>query len=389
MSRYHAYLKKAVSYLENYQGDQPFSLYCKQLFAADRKMGATDRRLIRQYCYAYFRIGPAFPSLSLADQVVAAVYLLSDKLDPLVSTHKPEWAALFTENLEERLQTFPVPFHWDSFLVDAPLFSTGIELKNWLRAQWIQPDVFIRLRPGKEKKVWEQIDKMNLPAQSIATSCVSFPSSTNLDLIQELNRDFVIQDFSSQQIGQFFEFMPRTSVKKVWDSCAASGGKSLLAVDCLPAIQLTVSDIRSSMLIQLKNRFKQAGVSSFTWQELNLEKENAVPASFLFDLVIADVPCTGSGTWGRTPEQRLFYTAAKLNEYVAKQKRILNNLHAAVKPGGYFLYCTCSVFQQENEAQINWFAQQFGFAIMKMQLFNGSVQKADSLFAALLQKANN
>lgn len=224
MSRYYAYLKKAVSYLENYQGDQPFSLYCKQQFALDRKMGSTDRRVVRHYCYSYFRIGPAFPTLSLADKVIAAVYLLSNELDPLVSLDKPEWATLFSSNLQERFDSFPLKVGWTALFSASPAFSIGIDLQTWLRAQWIQPDVFIRLRPGKEKLVWDQINKAGLTAHSISRSCVSFSAATNLDAINGLNKNFVVQDYSSQQIAQLLDLLPSSSVKKVWDCCAASGG---------------------------------------------------------------------------------------------------------------------------------------------------------------------
>lgn len=165
-------------------------------------------------------------------------------------------------------------------------------------------------------------------------------------------------------------------------------GKSLLAVDYLSEIHLIVSDIRLSILTQLKNRFKQAGVTNFQMQQLDLEKENGLPGSFLFDLVIADVPCTGSGTWGRTPEQRVFFSPDQLNYYATKQKRILDSLHHSVKLGGYILYCTCSVFQQENEEQVMVFAKKFGFEILKMQLFSGVNHQAGSMFGALLQKVN-
>ena len=84
-----------------------------------------------------------------------------------------------------------------------------------------------------------------------------------------------------------------------------------------------------------------------------------------------------------------YFTPDQLEQYVAKQKKILSHLTTTIKPGGYLLYCTCSVSEKENEQQITDFVASSGFKIVKMQLFNGMPQKADSLFGALLQKISN
>ena len=389
MSRYHAYLKKAVTYLENYKGEQPFSIYCKQLFAADRKMGSTDRRLIRHYCYSYFRVGAAFVHYSIEEKILASVFLLSTSPDPLVTSLKPDWSPFFSEDIEVRMRLFSATFNWSALFPYELNLSGNIELNDWLRSQLRQPDVFIRLRPGKEKIAKEHIGKLKLPVHSISPTCISFPAAVNLDLLPGLNRDYVIQDYSSQQIDQLLQLVPTNVISSCWDCCAASGGKSILIKDRFPAAQLTVSDIRASILNQLKNRLRDAAIATHQVVQLDLEKRGSVPSSFLFDLVVADVPCTGSGTWGRTPEERVYFTSDQLEQYVAKQKKILSHITTTIKPGGYLLYCTCSVFEKENEQQITEFVASSGFKVVKMQLFNGMPQKADSLFGALLQKISN
>jgi 16S rRNA C967 or C1407 C5-methylase (RsmB/RsmF family) len=57
-----------------------------------------------------------------------------------------------------------------------------------------------------------------------------------------------------------------------------------------------------------------------------------------------------------------------------------------VERGGYLLYCTCSAFEEENEAQVAWFSQTFDFTVEYSSVFNGMKHGSDTLYAALMQK---
>ncbi|MCA6456148.1 MAG: RsmB/NOP family class I SAM-dependent RNA methyltransferase, partial [Chitinophagaceae bacterium] len=105
-----------------------------------------------------------------------------------------------------------------------------------------------------------------------------------------------------------------------------------------------------------------------------------------FHMVLCDAPCSGSGTWGRTPEQLSFFTEQKITAYADLQRKILSNVLPQVAKGGYLLYITCSVFRQENEEQVQFILQQDGFELVKMELLKGYDVKADSMFAALVRK---
>ena len=176
------------------------------------------------------------------------------------------------------------------------------------------------------------------------------------------------------------------NIKTVWDCCAASGGKSILANDVLGDIQLTVSDVRENILFNLKKRFVAAGINNYKSFIADLTNPKQPVSAESFDLIIADVPCSGSGTWSRTPEQLYYFEPAKIDEYAKLQKAILKNVINALKPGGYFLYITCSVFKKENEHAIDFLQENFNLKTLKMELLKGYELKADSMFAALLQK---
>ncbi len=173
---------------------------------------------------------------------------------------------------------------------------------------------------------------------------------------------------------------------KVWDCCAASGGKSLLVKDLFPEIALTVSDVRSSILHNLEERFKKAGIKDYHSFVADLTKPKSIPfAEQRFDLIICDAPCSGAGTWSRTPEQLHYTQQADIERYSQLQKSIVTNAVTQVKKGGYFLYITCSVFSRENEEVTALIESNTALHLVEEKYLTGYEKKADTLYAALFQ----
>jgi 16S rRNA (cytosine967-C5)-methyltransferase len=171
----------------------------------------------------------------------------------------------------------------------------------------------------------------------------------------------------------------------VWDACAASGGKSMMLKDYYPNVRLTVSDKRASVLDNLNLRFRDAGLSYD--QSLTLDLSRSVPAGQInntYDLIIADVPCSGSGTWSRTPEWLRYFNTDKIKEYSALQFTIIQHVLPYLRTGGHLLYSTCSVFKEENEGQVKRLCSQFGLTCTAEKIFKGYEQKADTMYGALL-----
>ena len=105
-----------------------------------------------------------------------------------------------------------------------------------------------------------------------------------------------------------------------------------------------------------------------------------------FDVIIDDVPCTGSGTWGRNPEQLFYFDEARIGEYALLQRSIISNAVPHLKQGGALVYITCSVFKQENEENVAFIEQELGLKHVRSGSIPGYELKADSMFAAVFKK---
>jgi len=265
-------------------------------------------------------------------------------------------------------------------------FSEGIDYEKFCAAFFIQPDLFLRLRPGNQERVMAKLRQQEIVFETINESCIAVANSLKVDTIIELNKEAVIQDYSSQQVGKLLAQVKKENVFRVWDCCAASGGKSIMAKDILEDIDLTVSDIRESILYNLKQRFAEAGIKQYKSFVADLTASGSQPAKQQYDLIIADVPCSGSGTWSRTPEQLYFFDAQKIDEYSLLQKKITSAIIPSLRPGGFLLYITCSVFKKENEFVVEYIKEKYGLAEVKKKSMTGYDKRADTLFASLLQK---
>jgi 16S rRNA (cytosine967-C5)-methyltransferase len=98
------------------------------------------------------------------------------------------------------------------------------------------------------------------------------------------------------------------------------------------------------------------------------------------------VPCSGSGTWARNPEGAYFFKPEMLQALVKKQQGIVNKALRYLKPGGYLVYITCSVFRAENDDMIDHIISSGALTIENQIVINGMNKQADCLFVALLKR---
>ncbi|MBA2250429.1 MAG: Fmu (Sun) domain-containing protein [Chitinophagaceae bacterium] len=404
MSKHNSHLNSAVTILRSYKGDPPFHLYIKKYFAANKKYGSGDRKEITSLCYNYFRLGHTVSNAAPEEKILLATFICEEKLGAFLAYFKPEWNDKMEAPLAEKLAF--ISTHFPAFKPEEIFpfkdeLSDDIDELKFSLSFLIQPKLFLRIRPGHNKRVVGKINGAGIRFQMLAADCLALPNSSKINSILAPDKEAVIQDFNSQETARLLKQASITSprVNTLWDCCAGSGGKSIMAYDIVPGLQLTVSDKRNSVLVNLAERFKNAGIKNYRAFAADLTTlhpglsqhrgENANLQAVKFDYIIADVPCSGSGTWSRTPEQLFYFNKKSICKYASQQKQILTNVISLIKPGGYLQYITCSVFKKENEEIIKFIVENFSLDLVKKEMFNGCEMQADTLFTALFKAKSN
>lgn len=390
--RYQSYLNTASLIIGSYNGAEPLSSFLKKFFATNKKYGSTDRRQIASLCYHYYRLGKALLNISIEEKIGIATFLCEQSPNEFLQFHKPGWNEKITIPLEEKLLIINDQLLLNDIFPWSAELSDGVDLRQFCTSFLIQPALFLRIRPGKKDIVLQQLEGAGLAFKIIGDDCIVLANSTKLDDIIEPDITAVVQDLNSQKVLDYLVNGKWSMVNKqytisCWDCCAASGGKSILTYDILQRrVELTVSDVRESILVNLKNRFARAGITSYNSFVTDLNAANCKLPAASCQLIICDAPCTGSGTWSRTPEQLFYFKPQLIDEFAERQKKIVANAIPCLGKGGLFFYITCSVFKKENEDIVAYIKKEFHLQLLQVELLKGYDKQADTMFMAVFKK---
>ena len=162
-----------------------------------------------------------------------------------------------------------------------------------------------------------------------------------------------IQDEGSQLVAALVGAGPDM---RVADCCAGAGGKTLaLAMTMANHGHIAACDVAAARLDGAVRRLRRAGVHNVERHVVAAGDKWAKRRAGTFDRVLADVPCTGIGTWRRNPDARRHLAPRDLAELQARQAAILSDAARLVRNGGRLVYATCSMLTEENEAQVQGF----------------------------------
>lgn len=148
---------------------------------------------------------------------------------------------------------------------------------------------------------------------------------------------------------------------RVWDTCAAPGGKSLVLARRLPGAKALATDVSARRLAAMRARIAEYPYAAGMQTEV---VDATVPPSSLgdFELILADVPCSGTGTLARNPEIRHRLTPADLSRQASRQRKILRAALSRLSPGGRLVYSTCSLEPEECEQVVESVMEEKAFA---------------------------
>jgi 16S rRNA (cytosine967-C5)-methyltransferase len=222
----------------------------------------------------------------------------------------------------------------------------------------------------------------------IAQNALILPKRINVMGLESFRRGaFEMQDESSQLVAPFSKITK--SLVRVLDACAGAGGKTLhLAALLRNRGEIYATDVDPWKLEELKKRVRRSTAQNVRIVKPDERERMLGPEKkHWFDVVLLDVPCTGTGTLRRNPSIKWVLTEQMLSEVLEKQKAILEENIDFVKTGGTLLYATCSVLKDEGEDQIQAFVERHPeFVLEETMRTRPDKEGCDGFFAARLRK---
>lgn len=175
--------------------------------------------------------------------------------------------------------------------------------------------------------------------------------SSESSIFTEIGGDLPVMDDGSRLVAELaVAAMPEA--KKIWDCCAAPGGKTLILAHREPRAEVFATDVSAKRTAQMQARFKRFAYA----ESIHCSVADATaPAKddTLFDLILCDVPCTGTGTLAGNPEIRHRLKPEELSRQAERQRAILKGALNRLAPGGRLVYSTCSLEPEENEQVVD------------------------------------
>jgi 16S rRNA (cytosine967-C5)-methyltransferase len=216
---------------------------------------------------------------------------------------------------------------------------------------------------------------------NIIDGTIVLDTSMSISKIPHFNDGYVsIQNISAQQL---IKFIPKNLSGRVLDACSAPGGK---LTQLLENFDLTIDalDIDNERLRKISDNLSRLGLFA------NLYCVDASkPKWFLnksYNLIIADVPCSASGTIKTNPDIKINRRITDINNFVQIQRQIFDNLLQFVVINGYIIYVTCSIFSLENQDNIAYFLDKYKNLIKIEEQIIAIDDVYDGFYYCVLQK---
>lgn len=193
-------------------------------------------------------------------------------------------------------------------------------------------------------------------ADTASADAADLPSSDTLASSSDSGRAMPQIDDGSRLVAELAAAaLPFTADRapQLWDCCAAPGGKTLVLAERLPSAAILATDISKQRLARMSARVSGSQHAARIRCEVLDAAAPAIEPDAAFDLILCDVPCSGTGTLARNPEIRHHLRLENLARHAEKQRAILAGALRRLAPGGRLLYSTCSLEPEENERVVS------------------------------------
>ncbi|MDH2325949.1 RsmB/NOP family class I SAM-dependent RNA methyltransferase [Cereibacter sp. SYSU M97828] len=342
-----ARLSAAISVLERWLAGVPAEQALINWARGSRYAGSGDRAAVRDLVFDAIRCRRSFAALGGAETgrglILGGLRAAGTDPAPLFTGigHAPAPA---TEEPREPsdLEALDCPEWLAPRLRDA----LGPDFAGVMEALRHRAPVFLRVARGSvpEVRVMLAEDGVTTEPHPLAERALKVTSGARKVQTSRAWQEGVVelQDAASQAV---VDALPLEDGQTVLDFCAGGGGKSL-AMAARARLRISAHDADPNRMRDLPVRAARAGVRISRVSTADALDER-------YDLVLADVPCTGSGSWRRSPEGKWSLTEARLEELLGIQAEILDVV--APLSRDWLAYATCSLLHEENGAQIDAF----------------------------------
>ena len=349
-----------------------------------RYAGSGDRHAVRDHVFDALRQMRSGATLggSLSGRGLMLGVLRSQGIDPTpLFTGEGHAPAPVTEEDAPREMTELEALDCADWLAPRLQASLGDKFAPILRLMQARAPVFLRVNARKSdlsraqhSLAMEDIVTRTHPLAPLALEVVE--GTRKVGTSAAFSEGWVeLQDVASQVV---VDALPMKDGQKILDYCAGGGGKAL-AMAARKKVQVVAYDVDADRMVDIRPRAKRAGV------EISLAAGKGPQG--LFDLVLADAPCSGSGSWRRAPEAHWRFTEERLLELMAIQDEVLDSAKKFVAPGGALAYATCSLLTDENDDRANAFLAANPDFSMEKELHLTPLDGGDGFYLAVMRRA--
>lgn len=294
--------------------------------------------------------------LNLANELVYGVLRFQLQLDFLIAHYAGNTKKLDIEvRLALRLGVYQIR-HLDRVPVHAAV-ATSVDLVKRARKRSAAGFVNAVLRKAdKETVVFpSKAVELSVPEWMLARweahhGCAEAIAAQALRKPEAHMRNGRFMDIGAQSIVPLLEIAPH---HRVLDVCAAPGNKTLHIAEYSEHVVACDRTVARLATVPVDRRAQ-------------LDAASALPFGPVFDRILVDAPCSGTGTLARNPEIKWRVTMEEIERHAARQVQILTNALAALKPGGRLVYSTCSLEKEENEGVVAHFAHRLQSATYRL-----------------------